>query len=112
METETIQDATRLLMARSQAAAGALGRRSPASPIYQELYNKVASDALANPGIDMTADERDLVAQFITLPDEREARSQMLRVRLTERERADLQQMADAAGIEVSEFVRRRIFTE
>lgn len=108
----TIQDAARVLMAHSLDAARNLGVRPTSSPIYQTIYNRMASQVLADPALNLTPQERTLVAQFITLDSQDETRSVMLRVRLTESERTDLQRMADAAGLEVSEYVRRRVFGE
>lgn len=107
---DTIEQAVRVLMAHSLEAAHALGRRTPASPIFQTVYNRVAAQVLSDPQSDLAPDERRLVASHITVATEDEPRAFMLRVRLTESERADLQHMAEAANMDMSEYVRSRLF--
>lgn len=108
--TPTIEDAARVLIAHSPYAASVLGKRTPGSPIYQQLYNRVAAQVLATANSGLSPDERDVVAQHMALSDGDEMRTFMLRVRLTESERAELQRLADEARLGMSEYVRSRLF--
>lgn len=106
-----ILDAARVLMAHSLDAARDLGPRMGGSPIFQQIYNRVATTALGDASISLTPDERALVAQFITAGDEDETiREFMLRVRLTRDEQAELQRLADVSGMKLSAYVRSRLF--
>ncbi len=108
----TIQEAARILMAHSLEAARLLARPRPDSPIFQQIYNRVAADVLSDPQQALTPQERALVAQFVDMQPDPETRSFMLHVRLTEEQRAALQDMADRAGLGMSEYVRSRLFDE
>ncbi len=103
----TLENAIRVLMARSLDAARLLKRRpATTSPNFQLIYNRVSTQILSEPNSGLTAEERELVAAFITLDEESEPRSQMLRVRLTESERADLERKATRERMDMSEYVR------
>lgn len=79
------------------------------SPIVQMRYQQVVQMALAN-DTDWTPSERAIIAEPLEATEE-SGRSFMLRVRLTENERAELQSKADAASTSISEYVRQRLFT-
>lgn len=79
------------------------------SPIVQQRYNRVVEIALSDPQAEFSADERAILADSLAGIEE-EGRSFMLRVRLTERERAELQQEADAENMSMSEYVRQKLF--
>ncbi len=103
----TFENAIRVLMARSMDAARLLRRRSATTnPNFQQIYNHVSTQVLSEPNSGLTPEERELVATFITLNEESEPRSQMLRVRLTESERADLERKATRERMDMSEYVR------
>lgn len=107
---DTIDAAVRALMAASSDAARQLAKRPVNSPVFQQVYNRVAAMVLAESESNLTPAQRALVAQFMTLEIDPDVRVFLLRVRLTESERATLQRMADEAGTDMSEVVRRRVF--
>lgn len=111
MAERTIEDAARVLMAHSLEAASAFSKLRISSPLFPALYTKLAGKILASTNSGLTGEERALIARFMMLntPDD-DTRSFMLRVRLTENERAELQHMADEADMDMSEFVRSRLF--
>ncbi len=78
------------------------------SPIVQIRYQRVLQMALAN-NDDWTPAERAILAEPLEAS-ESSGRDFMLRVRLTDTERAELQRLADEAGIGMSEYVRRKLF--
>ena len=96
------------LIALSQEGARLLGM-GVSRPCFQGRYNAAAQAALADPEANLTAEERRLIASFVE-PEQGDApRSFMLRVRLTESERDRIQQLADEAGMDMSEYVRTRV---
>jgi hypothetical protein len=80
----------------------------PTSPIAQARYRVALSVALNDPDAHFSPDERQILADAVA-PDEG-SRDYMLRVRLTEAEEARLKRMAGEAGMDVSEYVRGKIF--
>ena len=95
------------LIALSQEGARLLGM-GVSRPCFQGRYNTAAQAALADPEANLTAEERRLIASFVE-PESGELRSSMLRVRLTDSERDRIQQLADEAGMDMSEYVRTRV---
>ena len=79
-------------------------------PCYAGRYNMAARLALEDATTDYTLGERRLIASFIEAEEDEAPREFMLRVRLTEPERARLATLAEAAGLSMSEHVRRAVF--
>ena len=79
-------------------------------PCHQGRYNIAAEAALADGSTDYAADERRLIASYIE--QDEESRDAWLRVRLTDGEQQELRRLAEAAGLTMSEYVRRAVFTE
>lgn len=107
-----MDDAIRLMAAKSLQAGREAIRllRTPASsPLRQSRYNRIAEWALGDGEADFTPGEKHLIASFLQADDEPE-RAFMLRVRLTEDEREQLQSQAETAGMTMSEYARRKIF--
>jgi len=77
---------------------------------HQSRYNIAAEAALADGSTDYTPQERRLIASFIE--GDEESRDAWLRVRLTESERGELARLSEAAGLTMSEFVRRAVFAQ
>ena len=103
----TLADAKRLIAAASAEAARLLGP-GVSHPTSQDRYTRAARAALADPAAQLTPDERRLIASFIPHADGPAARRETtLQVRLTPDEHAALQERAAAAGLKVSEYVRR-----
>lgn len=79
------------------------------SPVTQIRYNHVVELALNDPQANFTPEDRALLAGYLTVSSE-STRDYTLRVRLTDVERAQLQEAADQAGQDMSEYVRRKLF--
>jgi hypothetical protein len=103
-----LMKAKRLIAMASAEAAAVLGV-GVAGPCSQARYNRAAGAALADPeakGI-LTTEDRRLIASFLE-PEEEGARGYSLRVRLSRDEHGRLQDLAAAAGLTMSEYVRRK----
>lgn len=104
----TIQDAARLLIVHSSDAARELARRAPSSPIYQQLYNRFAGEVLSDQSGNLTNDQRALIAGYVTFAGG-ESRTQRLQIRLTDAEYRHVQSDANAAGQDMSAYVRGKL---
>jgi len=108
-----IIDALKTIIARSPRAAETAVRTIAAarnnSPVLQTRYANVLIMAMADPEATFTPEERAILASAVEAP-ESSSRDFILRVRLTDQERAELQQLADQDGIGMSEYVRRKLF--
>lgn len=106
-------EALKLIVAKSPNAARqalqAIAAVSNKSPVAQVRYNHCVSIALNDGQAQFTQAERALLASYLDGTDS-DNRSFMLRVRLTDTERARLQDAADAAGQSMSEYVRSLLF--
>lgn len=71
-------------------------------------FSLVAEHALRDPEADWTQDERRAIIALIEDSGD-EGRSERIYVRLTPREKADVEMHADSEGVSLSEFIRRRI---
>jgi len=110
---DEINDAVRLIAAKSpQAAKEAIHLlRTPGdAPLRQNRYNRIAEWAVSDPQADFTPEERRIITSFLQADDAGTERAFMLRVRLTESEREELQTASEAAGMTMSEYARRKIF--
>jgi len=104
-----LSDALRLIAAKSpnnvQNAVRALRtaqHRPNARPVQYVL-----EQALIDPLADFTPDERAGIAEL--LGTDEEARTLDIRLRVSAIEKEHVQQMADEAGLNVSDFIRSRI---
>jgi hypothetical protein len=111
-ELAPMEEALRTIIAKSPATAAAalkaLRAVQTGRPTAQQQYNAAAEAALADAAAPFTTEDRAQIAAHILESDG--ARTFMLRVRLTEAERADLARQAQAAGLDMSEYVRSRLF--
>ena len=103
-----ITTAIRLLAGRAPSVAHeALKTLRAPERTRQARYNWLVQQALRDSEADWSPQERaDLVA--LVEPTGSPERPSVLSVRLTADERADLEAAAEAAGVSVSEYVRRR----
>ena len=105
-----MEEALRLIIAKSPAAMheaiDCLRAIRAKSPVVNLRYERALELALGDPEAEFTAPERAILAQAIE-PDDDDTRSYMLRIRLTEMERAGLVERATAAGQTMSEYMRR-----
>jgi hypothetical protein len=112
---EKMLAALQLIIARSPNAAEEALRTLAAarnnSPVLQIRYNVLLIRAFADPNAAFSNDERALLASAIEAP-ETDSRDFMLRVRLTDAERANLESASAAAGLSMSEFTRQKLFTD
>lgn len=106
-------DALRIIVAKSPNAASqamttiaALGNNSP---MAQQRYNMVVQIALNDPSANFTDAERAVLAENLDITGNSQ-RTFMLRVRLTETERAELQKLADESGQTMSDYARAKLF--
>ena len=103
----TIEQAKRTIAAGSAEGMRLLGA-GVYKPCYQGRYNIAAQAALSDPQAQFTPEERRLIASYIEGEGEPESRmSDRLQIRISPTERALLESAAEAAGTNVSEYVRR-----
>lgn len=76
----------------------------------QMRYQWLLEQALRDPAADWTPEERRMLMDLVEPLDE-EPRARRLEIRLTEAERASLDNLASEAGVSVSEYVRRQLFS-
>lgn len=110
----TMESVLRMIVGRSETAGreaiACLRAISARSPMLQHRYNHVVELALNDTHANWTAAERAEMAEYVELTGEPN-RDFMLRIRLTEAEHADLQAASDAAGMSMSEWARRQMFS-
>lgn len=108
-----IIEALKVIIAKSPNASEEAIRTIAAarnrSPILQVRYSNVLIRAFADPAAKFTPAERELLSSVIEAP-EGQGRDYTLRVRLTNAERAQIETAADAAGMNVSDYVRSKLF--
>jgi hypothetical protein len=108
-----IVDALKLIISRSPRAAENALRTYQAvrnnSPVVQARYSQVLIMALADPEASFSPEERQVLADGIESP-EPANRDFILRVRLTEAERSELETACEYTGMSMSEYVRRKLF--
>jgi len=106
-------DALKLIIARSPRAAGdaitAIAAARNNSPVLDVRYLRVMQLALNDPDAEFSAAERAQLAEGVPNPGGSEARSYTLHVRMSDDERARLTALAEADGIGLSEYVRRKV---
>lgn len=108
----TMSDALRMIITGSPAAArdamDCLRAIAVRSPMVQQRYNNAVHVALGDPQAEFTAEQRAMIAEHLQI-DDAETR-EVVSVRLTPSERAEIAHAADAAGQTVSEYMRARLF--
>lgn len=108
-----MKNALKIIIAKSpaamQEAIKCIQAISANSPIIQQRYNRVVDLALNDPEAKFSPDERAEIASHLETTTD-ETRSYTLRVRLTEIEQAELEQLADEDQQSLSEYVRSKIF--
>ena len=87
-------------------AIKAIGMKSPASDLR---CSRVAISALEDTDANFSEDERAAIADLIS-DQQPETRGYTLRIRLTDSERIELEGMADAEELSLSEYARKKIF--
>lgn len=111
-----IIDACKLIIAKSPAACEEAIRTIAAarnkSPIVQVRYSALLIRAMADPQADFTAAERADLASAIEPGEIADTRGMVIHIRLTDQERADLQGAAESAGLSLSEYARRKLFSK
>ena len=107
----TIEEALKLVIAKSPAAAGQAIKTIHAlnvkSPLRQHRYNATVDAALHDPEADFTPEERALLAQFIAAGEK--IRETRLQVRVTIAEKLYLQHQAAENKMTLSAYVREKL---
>ncbi|MHB1355920.1 MAG: plasmid mobilization protein [Anaerolineae bacterium] len=86
--------------------------QSPETTMTLQYYGQAILIALIDKKADFTAKERELLASEMPAESGNETRSVVWQLRLTELERLELQRRADAEGVSMSEYARRRLFAQ
>lgn len=104
--------ALRLIAAGSPDAARlalrALRSTAP-EPVRQTMINRIVEVALTDPQADFSPDQRAQLAGLIEVADSDDRRSDTLRFRVTPAEAEQVRGDADAAGLDLSAYVRRAL---
>ncbi len=111
--SKEIADILRIIAAKSESIRGEATRAIMAlnadSPIIKRRLNLVASHALSDSSAGFTDEEIVRITYLLSAENE-ETRDFTLRVRLTPSERAELERLAAEAGMDMSDYVRSKIF--
>jgi hypothetical protein len=106
-------DALRIIAAKSEMAGGeamqAIRAVQVKSPVAQTRYNRVVELAFHDHGAQFTQEERQLIASYVGDGEQPEIKAYDVRVRVTADEKAEIQEMAQAEGMNVSDFIRSKI---
>jgi 16S rRNA U516 pseudouridylate synthase RsuA-like enzyme len=94
-------------LAAARTAADAIRAREVGSPMAGARAARAARIALDDPQATFTEQERRVIVELLETE-----RSDVLRLRVTPAEKAEVQRMAEDAGLTVSDFIRRRIGLE
>ena len=107
-------DALRIIAAKSSYAGAQAMQCIKAiqveSPIVKERYNRVVELAFSDPQAEFTPEERQLIAGFINSGEPHKTAT--IRFRVSPAEQEDVQRMADAANMNVSDYIRSLIWPE
>lgn len=107
-----MEEALRIIVAKSPMAGGLAMQTLQAlrvkSPVLQDRYNRTVQTALSDSQAEFTPDERALLAEFIG-GDSSTVKLFDVRIRVSAEEKAAVQEMAQAVGLTVSDFIRQRI---
>lgn len=107
-----IREALALIIERSEdtsVQAAAAKARLSSGRAQLERFERLLPDALASG--EFSADERrQMMALIEELTEDAETRTDVLRVRVTPSERADLEARAERESVTLSEYVRTRLF--
>lgn len=107
----TMEEALRIIIAKSPAAAGQAIKTIHAvhvkSPLLQHRYNATLDAALHDSQADFTPEERALLAQFAAAGEK--IRETRLQVRVTIAEKLYLQQQATEENMTLSAYVRDKL---
>lgn len=107
-----MEEALKIIVSKSPAAGSqamqCLRALAVKSPIVQERFNRVVEIALGDPQAEFTPADRALIAEFVGGASD-DVRSLDVRIRVNRQEKSTIQEMADDAGMTVSDFIRERI---
>lgn len=105
----TIREALRLIAAKSPVAGHEAAKSLHARPQTLQLrYDNVAAAALGDPQAAFTAEER---AAIVALLADAEDDRIVIQVRVSARQKIELEDRAAAQGISMSELIRRALFS-
>jgi hypothetical protein len=105
-------EALKLIAARCpglvRAAGTAMRAISVQSPVAAQRIDAVVTDALSAHEASFTTDERQALAELITGTTS-ESKSDVIRLRVTAAEKAAIFEMAAAAGMSLSDYIRGKL---
>ncbi len=110
----SMQEALKIIVAKSphagRNALAAMQAIQASSPVAHIRYLHVVQDAFADGEATFTAEDRAIIAEALTIGEDEGPRSRSLpAVRVTSAEYAEIEAAAQAAGLSISEYVRRRV---
>lgn len=107
-------EALRIIAARSPHAGAQAMQCIKAiqvnSPVVKERYNRVVEMAFGDPRAEFTQDERLMITGFINGGEPHKTAT--IRFRVSPAEQEDIQRMAGAANLTVSDYIRSLIWPE
>lgn len=108
-------DALRIIVAKSPLAASqavqCIAAIKTKSPVLQQRYNRVVEMAFSDPQAEPFApEERQLIAEHITGEGGEGSKTFDVRVRVNAAEKAEIQRLAADEGLNVSDYIRSKIF--
>lgn len=108
-----IRDALKLIVLHAPSVQREALKALSAPPAAQALrYRAILPLALRDPEAHWTDEERDALLDVISPPPQGEERTEQLNIRLSPSELAIVRMMAEAEGMTVSAWVRKRIIPE
>lgn len=93
--------------ASTSEAMQALKAIGSKSPMTQIRYNRAVETALSDESANFTAGEREEMSSLLVYPSD--SRFVTIGVRFSEEERAEIQARADAEGLKMSAWIRKRL---
>jgi len=105
---QSIDDAKRIIAASSINGARLLGA-GVSRPCSQARYNNAARAALQDPEAKLSPEDRWLIASFVTGDDVANLESP-ISIRVNARQRSQLENAANDAGMALSEYIRAKLF--
>ncbi|HOJ21822.1 MAG TPA: hypothetical protein PLY56_09830 [Armatimonadota bacterium] len=108
-----VRDALKLLALRAPSLQGEALKALSAPPAAATLrYRTILQLALCDPEANWTDEERLALLDVLAPPSQGEERTEQLNIRLSPSEVAIVRMMAEAEGMTVSAYVRKRILSE
>ena len=108
-----MEEALKLIISRSPNAAReamqTIAAINAKSPMVSHRYNRTVDIALNDPQAEFSSEERALLAGNLAVFDD-VIKTETIRFRATQAERAQLEELANSAGMNMSDYIRNKIF--